>query len=61
MDFLNYQVFVQMFKKAVRQAENAGDMPPPARGVPDLREGGGHRNFSLPYSFLYIPDYLRIP
>lgn len=40
MDFLNYQVFVQMFKKAVRQAEN---------------------NFSLPYSFLYIPDYLRIP
>lgn len=23
----------------------------PRLGVPDLREGGGHRNFSLPYSF----------
>jgi hypothetical protein len=40
MDFLNYQYFVHMFKKAVRQAENAGDMPPPARGCPTFGRAG---------------------
>ena len=60
MDFLNYQVFVQMFKKAVRQAEIPVTPALPKVGHP-LAGGGMSPAFSVCLTafciFLTISEY----